>query len=1078
MKYKVPFVVASLFLCLSTVVAAQEEDNVPRWIRHSCISPDGGEVAFSWQGDIYKVASAGGRALQLTSHRAYDGNPMWSADGGRIVFTSDRDGSQDIWSVSSEGGDIRKLTTFSGNENLIAVSADGYLYFSANIQQNPQYCGFPGMAQLYRMPLEGGDPVQVLPFPVMAASVSTDGNTILYEDYKGVEDNFRKHHTSSVTRDIWSYEVNTSSFRKLTSFKGENRNPVWCGTSGDFFYLSEQGGNFNLWMSNVNSPQECVQITDLPVHPVRFMSASEGGTVVFSYNGDLYTCTRDSAPRKIAITLVKDKMEKDVERHTVLGGVKAMAFSPDEKELAVVSHGDVFVTLSEQGLTHRITSTPQQERGVSFSEDGRTLYYASERNGFWGIYKCCLADKKAKYFSLSYSYEESLFTTAGETCFQPSVSPDGKWLAFLRDRSELVIKNTSSGEERSLLKDVNYSYSDGDQEFEWSPDSRWLLATYCAGGGWQNPDIALVSIDGKTVVNLTESGYSDRNFKWVLGGKAMTWESDRAGYRSHGSWGSEKDVYIMFFDEKEYSDFRRGKDDRNLLDFINGKKSKDKKNSASDTSEVSKHRTKVKPLEFELDSRFDRVVRLTPNSGRLSDHILSKDGTKIFYSVLLEKSYDLVCRNLLDGSISVAQRGVKGRFVPSREGKCFYVPGRLSISKIDASTGKNSGSVSFRGEYEYNAAEERAYIFEHCWKQVKDRFYDENIHGVDWKGFHDNYVRFLPYIDNNYDFCELLSELLGELNASHTGARYRSLSGLFFTPAGRLGVLYDTDFRGKGLKIAEILPLSALKRAMPELEAGDVIVSVNGREIGAGEMWYDALAMTAGKRTELMVRHDGKDIRVFIKPPSSDGEGPYLRWVRNNEKIVEKLSAGKVGYVHVKAMDSDSFREVFSKSLGKYRNCDALIVDTRHNHGGWLHEDLAVFLSGKEYIESRPRGRHIATEPFFRWCKPSCVVMGEDNYSDGCGFPYLYRTMGIGPLIGAPVPGTKTSVWWETQVDNTIVFGIPQVTSWGLNEERALENLELQPDILVYNTPSAEIEGRDTQLEVAVKTMLEAIAGK
>lgn len=200
--------------------------------------------------------------------------------------------------------------------------------------------------------------------------------------------------------------------------------------------------------------------------------------------------------------------------------------------------------------------------------------------------------------------------------------------------------------------------------------------------------------------------------------------------------------------------------------------------------------------------------------------------------------------------------------------------------------------------------------------------------------------------------------------------------------------------------------------------------------------------------------------------------------MRHNEKLVEKLSGGKVGYVHVKAMDSDSFREVFSKSLGKYRSCDALIVDTRHNHGGWLHEDLAAFLSGREYIESRPRGRHIATEPFFRWCKPSCVIMGEDNYSDGCGFPYLYKTMGIGPLVGAPVPGTKTSVWWETQVDQTLVFGIPQVTSWGLNEKRALENLELEPDILVYNSPATEIEGRDEQIEAAVAAMLGEINKK
>lgn len=1072
------FIIFPLLLTALPLSLPAEDSNIPRWIRHSCISPDGSTVAFSYQGDIFTVSSQGGKATQITSNEAFDSEPFWSSDSRSIIFTSDRYGSKDIWSISSDGSGLKRLTSFSGKENLLSVSADGFAYFTSNIQQDARYCGFPGGDQLYKVPLEGGNPVQVLPFTVMSVSVSRDGRTILYEDYKGVEDPFRKHHTSSVTHDVWAFSVEAGTFRKISSFNGEDRNPVWAGNSGDFFYLSEQGGNFNVWMGNVSTPGKSTQVTDLPVHPVRFMSVSNAGAIVFSYNGDLYTCTKDTKPEKLAITLSKDKMSRDVVRRTALGGVKAIDFSPDGKEIAVVSHGDVFVSLTEQGLSHRITDTPQQERGVCFSKDGRTLYYASERDGFWGIYKTELTDKSSKYFSLSYSYKESLFTKTGETCFQPSISPNGKWLAFLRDRSELVIKNTSSGEERSLLKEVNYSYADGDQEFEWSPDSRWLLATYCADGGWQKPDIALVSIDGKTVVNLTQSGYSDRNFRWVLDGKAMTWESDRAGYRSHGSWGAEGDAYIMFFDGKAYSDFCRGKEEQEIMDLIAGKKKSKDKKKTDDEPDSLKTGGKVEVLDFDLDARFDRIVRLTPNSGRLGDHILSKDGKKIFYSIRLEKSYDLVCRDLKDGSIKVTQRGIKGRFISSRDGKYFYVPGSFSISKIDAGTGKSAGSVSFRGEYEYNASKEREYIFEHCWKQVNDRFYDKDIHGIDWKGFHDNYVQFLPYIDNNYDFSELLSELLGELNASHTGARYRSSRSLFFTPAGRLGVLYDTGYKGKGLKIAEIIPGSVLKTAMPELEAGDVIKSVNGKDIPAGTMWYDALDMTAGKRTELLVHHGGKDLRIFLKPKSAEGDGPYVRWVRRNEELVKRLSGGKVGYVHVKAMNSDSFREVFSKALGKYRNCDALIVDTRHNHGGWLHEDLAAFLSGKEYIESRPRGRHIATEPFFRWCKPSCVLMGEDNYSDGCGFPNLYRTMGIGPLIGAPVAGTMTSVWWETQVDQTLVFGIPQVTSWGLKEGRALENLELEPDILVYNTPEAELEGRDEQIEAAVAAMLKTISEK
>ena len=195
------------------------------------------------------------------------------------------------------------------------------------------------------------------------------------------------------------------------------------------------------------------------------------------------------------------------------------------------------------------------------------------------------------------------------------------------------------------------------------------------------------------------------------------------------------------------------------------------------------------------------------------------------------------------------------------------------------------------------------------------------------------------------------------------------------------------------------------------------------------------------------------------------------------EEMVEKLSGGRIGYVHVQGMNSPSFREVYSKALGKYRNCEALIVDTRHNGGGWLHDDLATFLSGKAYLEFRPRGQYIGTEPFNKWTKPSCVLMGEDNYSDACGFPYVYKTLGLGKLIGAPVPGTMTAVWWETQIDPTLIFGIPQVTSWGLAEDRPLENLQIEPDILVYNTPESMVKGQDLQLEAAVAEMLSQIDG-
>ena len=334
-------------------------------------------------------------------------------------------------------------------------------------------------------------------------------------------------------------------------------------------------------------------------------------------------------------------------------------------------------------------------------------------------------------------------------------------------------------------------------------------------------------------------------------------------------------------------------------------------------------------------------------------------------------------------------------------------------------------------------------------------------------------ARFLPHIDNNFDFQEMLSELLGELNGSHTGARYSYRGGYAM---GTLGAFYDNGYKEDGLKIKEIIKGGALYLQHPDIKAGDIITAINGEEIKAGKDWSHMLKGKGGKKIQITVKVKGKkEQNLFIEPGYTDYRQLYNRWVAQREQMVKELSGGKVGYVHVEGMDSESFRRVFSDLLGKYRTCEAVIVDTRHNGGGWLHDDLATLLDGQGYIRFEPRGQYIGTEPYNKWTKPSCVLIGEDNYSDACGFPYVYKTLGIGKLIGAPVPGTMTAVWWENQIDPSIVFGIPQVGAIGVKEGRYLENMQIEPDILVYNDPASVLRGEDRQLEAAVKEMLKTI---
>lgn len=415
---------------------------------------------------------------------------------------------------------------------------------------------------------------------------------------------------------------------------------------------------------------------------------------------------------------------------------------------------------------------------------------------------------------------------------------------------------------------------------------------------------------------------------------------------------------------------------------------------------------------------------------------------------------------------------------PDKKGENIFLVSRGQLKKIEVN-GSKTTPIAFNAEFSYRPAKEREYIFHHTWRQVLDKFYDPKIHGIDWAGYEKAYAKFLPHINNNHDFAEMLSEMLGELNGSHTGARYRSASSSPSTAT--LGAFYDNSYTGDGLKIQEIIAKGPLTKTGSKIKAGCIIEKINGTSIKGGEDYYPLLSGKAGKKVLLSVYDPATKERFEeqVKPISYGTQSDllYKRWVEQKRQMVDKLSNGKIGYVHVRGMNSESFRDTYSELLGRCREKAAVIVDTRHNGGGWLHEDLAILLSGEVFAKFTPRGQYIGNDPFNRWTKPSCVLMCEDNYSNAHGFPWTYKTLKLGKLIGAPVPGTMTAVWWENQIDPSIVFGIPQVGMQDM-QGRYLENLQLEPDIEVYNSPESQLKGEDHQLEEAVKEMLKEVSSK
>lgn len=1079
---------ASLTVLASLSLMASE---TPLWLRHQRISPDGKTIAFCYQGDIYTVPTTGGKATRITSHEAYDHAPVWSLDGRQLAFASDREGSDDVYIVSAEGGVAKRLTLDnSANEVPQVFAPDGNIVYNTWGMPTRSFDQYPNMAmkQLYTISTKGGRPRMLSPLTMLQIDYNANGD-ILYTDYKGYEDEWRKHHTSSIARDIWLRKAN-GSYSKLTSFAGEDRNAVWDGKGG-FYYLSEQDGTFNIYhRSATTSKGKDKQLTHYKGNPVRFLSRSNDGTLCYAYDGEIYTLQEGQKPRKLAVSIISDVAPSDnmVRRRT--SGARAYAVSPGGDEYAVVVHGDVFVVNSEYGTSRRITDTPEEERGVTFSADGRTLVYASMRKGQWQLYKSELVRKEDKKFVYAKELKETQLTNEVKPCFQPLFNPKGTEIAFLRDRSEVAVISVKGGHIRSVVpKDAAFSYADGDQHFEWSRNGKYILTQYYGEGGWLSPDCALYRADGSGMeVNLTQSGYSDTNGRFALGDKAVLFISDRNGYRSHGSWGATGDVYLMFLEDKAYQDFRLTKEDRALkkaeeeaLKAEETKKKdeskKDKKDDKKDKKDDSKSKSegeakkeepkKEEDIKFNFEERALRTVRISRTSGGISDAVMSADGKKLYFVARYEQSSDLWEYNLEDRSSRILAPGASGSFLVSADGKKIYLQSHNSLREVGGKT------YNFDVEQLYHPMSERRHIFEHIQTTIKDKFYLRDLHGVDWAAYGKTYAKFLPHITHDRDFTELLSEMLGELNASHTGARY--MGGNFsMQPTAQLAAFFDEKYTGDGLKITEIPLGSPLQFASKGVKVGDLIERIDGELIKAGEAFEPLLNGKVNKRVTLTIRGtNGKTFETTIKPTSLSGVLAILteRWIRKREALVNEWSEGRIAYVHVPQMNSPAFRSVFKDLLGKYRNCDAVVVDTRYNGGGWLHEDLAVLLSGKKFSTMSARGQYLGEDPFMQWNKPSCVLMNEGNYSNGHGFPYTYKTLGLGKLIGTPVPGTMTAVWWERLFSGTIVYGIPQVAMNDI-KGKPLENQQLMPDIEVYNSPEDYLEGNDHQLKRAVTELL------
>lgn len=506
-------------------------------------------------------------------------------------------------------------------------------------------------------------------------SPAPDGSFFLYQDQKGFENEWRKHHTSSVTRDLWRYDVATGKHTNLTAHAGEDRNPVLAADGRSMLFLSERdGGSMNVYTMPLDGSSSPKALTSFRNHPVRFLSQGADGTVALAWDGEIYTMKSGSKPVKVKIDIVSDEYDP-VQIFGVSSGANSGIPSPDGKEVAFVKRGEVFVTSVEYATTKQITHTAAGEGELTWGSDNRTLYYTSERDGNANIYKAVIVREEDPNFANATEIKEEVVLPAkkGVKRNNPKVSPDGKKLAFVQDGCKLMVMDIDSRKVRQLTDGSMNRYRAG-VDYVWSPDSRWLALSMVDNLHDPYYNLGIVNVEGDPkVTNLTNTGYFDMEPRWTPDGNAVIFLSDRYGMRNHASWGSQYDVMAVFMNQDALDRFRMSEEDFKLLKDAESKaekeakkadkekkdgkdKKKDKKDDKDKADDKDADKKAEKAIDVELDGIEERIVRLTPYSSDIAAAAVDADFEKLYYLSAVEKGYDLWKIDLRKGDAAIVNK--------------------------------------------------------------------------------------------------------------------------------------------------------------------------------------------------------------------------------------------------------------------------------------------------------------------------------------------------------------------------------------------------------------------------------------
>lgn len=1065
--------VTSLLVSAALGASASDGTSERPLIMQPEISPDGSQIAFSYQGDIWTMPTTGGDPKRLTIHEGYESSPKWSNDGSIIAFSSDRFGNDDVFIMPSEGGRPDRLTYHSAPDRVLGFNDDNQVLFNTR----RLYAEVEREWEVYSVaPERGATEFRFMDALGFDAAVSPDGKKIAFvrstarvsrEDYRG-----------PANRNIWIYHTETGEYEQLTDFDGNDFMPKWAGNN-EIYFISSRAGKYNVFKQQLGSDQ-AQQITDESEFGVEHFSLNKQADALVYQAADNVSLLADGQRQSLDLSIPTDFRFDPVTQKSTTNDLDEYSVSPNGELISYVVRGDLFVKRNdkEDKRSVRLTTGAARDRDVTWLNDN-TLLFISDRDGQNDIFAVSSADSEEPNLFKSLKHAVTPVTRTDAQEREPLVSPDGTKVTYREGRGKLVVADIT--DDMSLTNSVvlldGWATPSG---VSWSPDSAWLA--YAKPDLSFNSEIFIHAADNsQEPVNVSMHPKGDYSPVWSPDGSKLGFTS----MRNNGDY----DIWFAWLTE---SDWQRSQEEWKRDEFATT--SSDDKDAKDDSDSATEET--AEPLQIDLDGIYERLVQVTRFAGNESGLAFDKEGEHVYYTIggagrqNFKMDQDLFKikwngedkKQVIDGDKRPRSLSL------SADGKSlFALTERGTLVKVDTKKDKPE-TLTTVSQQNIEHMAERAQIFDEAWQALNAGFYDPDFHGNDWQELKEKYRPLALKASTKEDFQYIFNLMLGQVNASHMGLyRGENQKQTQETRTGLLGVeLVPT---AEGVQVTSVLNKSPAARDDSQLLVDDVITHVNQRPV-RGTNFYELLNGYADQRVLLDIKRANQNAEVVLWPTTSLSDEKYDNWVDTRRAMTEEYSDGRLGYLHIRGMNWSSFerfeRELMAAGYGK----EGIVIDVRYNGGGWTTDYLMAVLNVEQHAYTIPRGATDDLEeskekfrdeypyserlPLAAWTKPSIAMSNENSYSNAEIFSHAYKALGIGKLVGRPTFGAVISTGAERLVDGSIVR-MPFRGWWVKNSDANMDFTPAQPDIEVFNPPAYKAKNVDPQLKRAVDELLKTL---